>query len=58
MAIRFNNMKRFITETPTEKELNAFSINELITIARSQRSIKHPLKKYLINYILLLGQLK
>jgi len=54
--IRFGNGK-YIHDTPTRKELERFTIDELINIARACRSIKKPFKKILIDYVMTLGDL-
>jgi hypothetical protein len=42
----------FVSEIPTRAELKKLHIKHLVSLAKSKRSIKHPFKKYLIDYIL------
>lgn len=55
MCIRFNG--KFLSETPKESELKRLTVLELFQLAKNRRSIKHPLKKCLIEYIISLGKL-
>lgn len=44
--------KKWVSNPPKETELKRLTIAELVQFAKQKRSIKHPFKKMLINYIL------
>lgn len=52
MKLIFNKL---FSEVPVKKELERLNINELIRICKLRRSIKHPFKKNLIEYIIKTG---
>lgn len=49
VAIKYSGISKFISDTPNEKELSKFTINELFIIARRHHI---GLKQILINFIL------
>ena len=45
----------WFSDAPTKSELGKCTIDELIRLAKSQKRIKLPFKKFLIGYIVSLG---
>ena len=48
---------RWTPDTPSISDLERLTIDELIVIAKYKRSIKHPFKKALVQYVKSLGNL-
>ncbi|NCB27318.1 MAG: HNH endonuclease [Bacteroidia bacterium] len=53
--IRFGDMTNWISKKPTFAELRELKISELLSIAMSKRWERFPFKKFLIDYILQIG---
>ena len=45
-------MTHFLSGLFTKKDLEKLSIDKLVDLAKSRRSMKHPFKKMLIEYLL------
>ena len=56
MSIRFGDGPWLASE-PTRKQLEKFTVVQLIRVAEWKRSIKNPFKKALIDYVISLGKL-
>jgi hypothetical protein len=56
MTVRFGNGP-WVATRPTRKQLEKFTVAQLMDIVRWKRSIKHPFKTVLIDYVLSLGDL-
>ena len=45
----------FFPDTPSKKQWNTLTVDELVRIAKQKRSIKKPFKKILVDYLWEIG---